>query len=392
MAPRLSLFTARSVPFRTKPTIPQKRFAPAPSSLLQQRAASDNAASSKDDQSPKKTPLHPQAKGPTEDQLPHVTEEAVAIDKSMGNTPPDVEQGTPVQEIFKRDKDAQDKAPQVFKQDLKQDSSTSSNNKPPSGTRSFSTAARRNASEVEAVPNSGESWLDHLVQFQDTRVVGLEYPDAGFGHKFGLPDLKPLGKAVNFKRRYDPVVEQVTRSLMRDGKLSRAQKVRIVVIVPSPQCAKKKCCTQNMQFILDALRTSSAPPTNKDLISPLPMQSLPLSPVVYLTAIIDSVAPLVKIRQQRGLLGGGASMPIPVPLRLRQRRRTAIQWILTAADGRREDKLAERVAKELLGVAEGRSSAWEKRARIHKMAISARANVKIAANGRRTRTKSIRGK
>ncbi|OAP58217.1 hypothetical protein AYL99_07307 [Fonsecaea erecta] len=368
MAPRLSLFTARAVPFRTKPTVPQKRLAPTPG-LLQQRAASDDAASK--DQSPKKTPLHPQAKGPTMDQLPHVTEEAVAIDKSMGNTPPDVEQGTPVQEIFQRDKDAQDKAPQVLKQALKPDSA-SSNQKAPSGTRSFSTATRRNAAGLEAVPSLGGGSLDGLVQFQDTRVVGLEYPEAGFGHKFGLPDLKPLGKAVNFKRRYDPVVEQVTRSLMRDGKLGRAQK--------------------NMQFILDALRTSSAPPTNKDLISPLPLQSLPLTPVAYLTAIIDSVAPLVKIRQQRGLLGGGASMPIPVPLRLRQRRRTAIQWILTAAEGRREDKLAERVAKELLGVAEGRSSAWEKRARIHKMAISARANVKIAANGRRTRTKSIRGK
>ncbi|OAL25390.1 hypothetical protein AYO20_10500 [Fonsecaea nubica] len=368
MPPRLSLFTARSVPFRTKPTVPQKRFAPAPS--LQHRAASDDATSK--NQSPKTTPLHPQAKGLTMDQLPHVTEEAVAVDKAMGNTPPDVEQGTPVQEILKRDKDAQDKAPRVMKQELQAESNSSNNNnKSPSGTRSFSTAARRNAAEMETV-SSLEGPRDHLVQFQDTRVVGLEYPDAGFGHKFGLPDLKPLGKAVNFKRRYDPVVEQVTRSLMRDGKLSRAQK--------------------NMQFILDALRTSSAPPTNKDLISPLPLQSLPLSPVAYLTAIVDSVAPLVKIRQQRGLLGGGASMPIPVPLRLRQRRRTAIQWILTAAEGRREDKLAERVAKELLGVAEGRSSAWEKRARIHKLAISARANVKIAASGRRTRTKAIRGK
>ncbi|KIW96247.1 uncharacterized protein Z519_03315 [Cladophialophora bantiana CBS 173.52] len=367
MAPRLPLLTTRSVPFRTKPTVPQKRFAPAPSLLQQQRATSDDAAAK--DGSPEKTALHPQAKCPNMDQLSHVTEEAAAIDKLMGNTPPDVEQGTPVQEILKRDKDAQDKAPQVMKQDLKLE--PNSINKSPSGTRSFSTAATKSAAEVEAVSNLGGS-VDSLVQFQDTRVVGLEYPDAGFGHKFGLPDLKPLGKAVNFKRRYDPVVEQVTRSLMRDGKLSRAQK--------------------NMQFILDALRTSSVPPSNKDLISPLPLQSLPLSPVAYLTAIIDSVAPLVKIRQQRGLLGGGASMPIPVPLRLRQRRRTAIQWILSAAEGRREDKLADRVAKELLGVAEGRSSAWEKRARVHKMAISARANVKIAANGRRIRTKSIRGK
>jgi small subunit ribosomal protein S7 len=149
---------------------------------------------------------------------------------------------------------------------------------------------------------------------------------------------------------------------------------------------------QNMELILDALRTSPAPPSNSDLITPSPIQSLPLHPVAYLTAIIDSVAPLIKIRQQRGLLGGGASMPIPVPLRLRQRRRTAIQWILASAEGRREDKFADRVAKELLSVAEGRSSSWEKRARVHKMAISARANIKAASMGRRVRSKSIRGK
>lgn len=64
-----------------------------------------------------------------------------------------------------------------------------------------------------------------MVRFEDTRAVGLEYPGAGFGHKFPLPDLSPLGKAANFKNRYDPLVHQMTRSLMRDGKLSLAQKV-----------------------------------------------------------------------------------------------------------------------------------------------------------------------
>lgn len=33
------------------------------------------------------------------DPLPHVSEEQAALDKSMGNTPPDIEQGTPVQEV-----------------------------------------------------------------------------------------------------------------------------------------------------------------------------------------------------------------------------------------------------------------------------------------------------
>jgi hypothetical protein len=93
----------------------------------------------------------------------------------------------------------------------------------PSGSRSFSTSARSRL-EAEMTPAAADVPAD-IVQFQDTRAVGLEYPDAGFGHKFSLPDLSKFAKTHNFKKRYDPVVDQVTKSLMRDGKLSRAQAV-----------------------------------------------------------------------------------------------------------------------------------------------------------------------
>ena len=53
----------------------------------------------------------------------------------------------------------------------------------------------------------------------------MEYPDAGPGHKFPLPDVSDVSRLDHLKRRYDPVVEQVTKSIMRDGKLSVAQKV-----------------------------------------------------------------------------------------------------------------------------------------------------------------------
>lgn len=156
----------------------------------------------------------------------------------------------------------------------------------------------------------------------------------------------------------------------------------------------------NAQFPQRTLLLSDSAPSpfaNNPSLSPLPGQSLqpqdsvaqhlprstlPLHPIEYLTTIIDSVAPLLKIRQQRGLAGGGASLPIPVPLGVRQRRRQAIQWILTAADGRRETRLADRVAKELLRVADGSSGVWERRAMVHKLAVSARSNVR---NGGRRR-------
>ena len=157
-----------------------------------------------------------------------------------------------------------------------------------------------------------------------------------------------------------------------------------------------------MSLILDQLRTAPTPsstPNNpqRALLSDsriqtdhtsspfTPRQQLPLSPVQYLTSVIDSIAPLVKIRQQKGIAGGGQSTPIPVPLRIKQRRRTAIKWILTAAEGRKETALADRVGKELLKVADGSSSVWEKRQQVHRLAVSARSNVRSSLGGRRRR-------
>ena len=139
-----------------------------------------------------------------------------------------------------------------------------------------------------------------------------------------------------------------------------------------------------MADILNILRSAPTPQgsmlgNGRELVSTVPHAALPLSPVQYLTAAIDSVAPLIKIRQQRGVLGGGASMQIPIPLGVRQRRRAAIKWILSSAEKRKEPKVADRVAKEIMNVAEGRSGAWDRRGLIHKQGISARANVRNAA-------------
>ena len=128
---------------------------------------------------------------------------------------------------------------------------------------------------------------------------------------------------------------------------------------------------------------ATVPAQNENKITSLPRPTLPLHPIEYLTTIIDSIAPLVKIRQQKGLAGGGASLPIPVPLGVRQRRRQAIQWILAAADGRKEVNLAERVAKTLVDIAEGKSAIWERRSMVHRLGVSARSNVRSGNRGRR---------
>ena len=145
-----------------------------------------------------------------------------------------------------------------------------------------------------------------------------------------------------------------------------------------------------MSHVLSTLRTAPSPQSvsERPLLSDtnistarvtapsIPRSSLSLSPIQYLTTVVDSIAPLVKIRQQRGVLGGGQSLPIPVPLRVKQRRRTAIKWILESSEKRGEVHLADRVAKEVMAVASGSSGVWEKRAQVHRLAITARSNVR----------------
>lgn len=138
-----------------------------------------------------------------------------------------------------------------------------------------------------------------------------------------------------------------------------------------------------MARILQHLRTSPIPTINP--VRPLlpgapPPSHLPLNPILYLTLAIDSVAPLMRIRSQRGAAGGGVALQIPVPLGQRQRRRAAIEWIMGAASKRRnvgsgKGSFAQRIAQELVAVIEGRSSIWDKRNAIHKLGVAARSNI-----------------
>lgn len=136
-------------------------------------------------------------------------------------------------------------------------------------------------------------------------------------------------------------------------------------------------------MILERLRTA-APPTS-DPRHPLipgapPTNHLPLNPILYLTLAIDSVAPLLRIRAQKGAAGGGVALQIPKPLGLRQRRRTAMMWILASVTKKRSKgsgrtMFAHKVADELIAIVEGRSVVWDRRAAVHKLGLAARSNL-----------------
>ena len=139
-----------------------------------------------------------------------------------------------------------------------------------------------------------------------------------------------------------------------------------------------------MEFILTHLRTASPPQISprRPLLPSPPAPQLPLNPVIYLTTIVDSVAPLLKLKSQKGIAGGGASVNVPIPLRVRQRRRAAIKWIIDASDKRRDTTFALRIANELIAVAEGRGGAWEKKEHTNKLAVAARMNVNLVPRKR----------
>ncbi|KAF2488429.1 ribosomal protein S7 [Lophium mytilinum] len=281
------------------------------------------------------------SKDPSTQPLGGVTEEAATTADITGSKGPELEQGTPVEEIVKDDKEAQEKLPKVM-----QDSIKSSG---PKGSRSFSTSAIRRDFHTEG-----------LIQAEMPPPLATMPP----GVKFGLPTL-PVPADAHLKYRYDPAVKLFTNLIMEHGKLSVAQR--------------------NMALILTHLRTS--PPPNISPLRPLlpgspPPSHLPLNPTLYLTLAIDSIAPLLRIRSQKGAAGGGVALQIPVPLGLRQRRRIAVEWILAAATKRKnrgsgKGGFALRLAEEIISVVEGKSSVWDKRGMIHKQGVAARANLKL---------------
>ncbi|KAL8358291.1 hypothetical protein RB598_002859 [Gaeumannomyces tritici] len=192
---------------------------------------------------------------------------------------------------------------------------------------------------------------------------GVEsFDSAQVGHKYGVPEV-PIPSGMHLKHRYHPVLEQITNLLMKDGKKSKAQR--------------------DMAMVLNFLRTMPAPklnPARALLPGAPPASHLPLDPITYLTLAIDSVAPLIKIRNFSGLAGGGASSPVPFPLSIRQRRRVAFQWILELvrkkqSKGSGRTQLAHRIAEEIVGIVEGKSSLWDRRLMVHRLGTTARANI-----------------
>jgi small subunit ribosomal protein S7 len=70
---------------------------------------------------------------------------------------------------------------------------------------------------------------------------------------------------------------------------------------------------------------------------------------------------------------GGATYQVPVEVRPERRQALAIRWLITAARGRNDKTMVERLVGELMDAANNRASAVKKREDTHRMAEANRA-------------------
>src|ERR1044071_6008801 len=85
---------------------------------------------------------------------------------------------------------------------------------------------------------------------------------------------------------------------------------------------------------------------------------------------LNNVKPGIEVRSRRV---GGATYQVPVEVRPERSQALAIRWLITAARGRAERTMAQRLSVELMEAAENRGTAVKKREDTHKMAEANRA-------------------
>jgi small subunit ribosomal protein S7 len=93
-------------------------------------------------------------------------------------------------------------------------------------------------------------------------------------------------------------------------------------------------------------------------------------PLSVFQQALSNVAPAIEVRSRRV---GGATYQVPVEVRTERRQALAIRWILTAARGRNEKTMEERLSAELLDASNNRGNAVKKREDTHRMAEANRA-------------------
>jgi len=93
-------------------------------------------------------------------------------------------------------------------------------------------------------------------------------------------------------------------------------------------------------------------------------------PLPVFKQALENVAPSIEVRSRRV---GGATYQVRVEVRIERRQALAIRWIITAARGRNDKTMVDRLSAELMDAANNRGNAVKKREDTHRMAEANRA-------------------
>src|SRR5260370_42208551 len=88
------------------------------------------------------------------------------------------------------------------------------------------------------------------------------------------------------------------------------------------------------------------------------------SPLTVFEQALENVMPTIEVRSRRV---GGATYQVPVEVRTTRRQALGIRWIITAARGRNEKTMTERLSAERLDASNNRANSVKNRAHMHKM-------------------------
>ena len=99
-------------------------------------------------------------------------------------------------------------------------------------------------------------------------------------------------------------------------------------------------------------------------------QKAKADPLPLFKQALENVAPAIEVRSRRV---GGATYQVPVEVRTERRQALAIRWIITAARGRNDKTMVDRLSAELMDAANNRGNAVKKREDTHRMAEANRA-------------------
>jgi small subunit ribosomal protein S7 len=142
------------------------------------------------------------------------------------------------------------------------------------------------------------------------------------------------------------------RPVSKDGKFQSTLVARLVNTVM--HCGKKSTAQRIVYGAFDTISEKN-PASN---------------PVEILQRAVDNAKPRIETKPRRV---GGATYQVPVEVRTDRRQALAIRWIISAARGRNDKTMVDRLSSELLDASNNRGAAVKKREDTHRMAEANRA-------------------